>query len=368
MTLEFRPYARRARLRPGAVMKRAEVCKGDRVPGPLASDDGPVRGFDDQVQEEVGVFDPKGVAESDMWAITAYFNPAGFGRRLSNYRQFRRHLRVPLLTVELAFGEGFELGDGDADILLRRSGHDVMWQKERLLNLALAALPASCTKVAWLDCDLIFAEPDGWPERTGALLERFALVQPFSVVRMMPRDWRPGSAIADDGALGSVAYVIEGGMSVEDCLLRSFRDAQCARGIAWAARRDLLAEHGVYDLGVIGGGDGVFARSAFGYWKHAADRLRLNESGRGHLRAWAEPFHESVRGSVGYAPGEVFHLWHGSPADRRYSERHEEFASFGFDPVEDVALDDNGRWRWNSPKPEMHTFVGDYFKQRREDG
>ena len=37
-----------------------------------------------------------------------------------------------------------------------------MWQKERLLNLAVAALPPGCTKVAGLDSDLVF-RPRDWP-------------------------------------------------------------------------------------------------------------------------------------------------------------------------------------------------------------
>jgi len=34
-------------------------------------------------------------------AITCYFNPAAYRRKLDNYRIFRRHLGVPLICVEL---------------------------------------------------------------------------------------------------------------------------------------------------------------------------------------------------------------------------------------------------------------------------
>ena len=53
-------------------------------------------------------------AASDFWAITTYFNPAGYERRRLNYGLFRKHLKPPLLTVELAFDGDFELGPGDA--------------------------------------------------------------------------------------------------------------------------------------------------------------------------------------------------------------------------------------------------------------
>ena len=313
------------------------------------------------------MFDSNDPVASEVWAITAYFNPIGFQRRLSNYRQFRHHLRIPLLTVELAFGGGFELGDGDADILLQLQGHDVMWQKERLLNLALAALPARCTKVAWLDCDLIFTDP-GWAEQTSAALERFAVVQPFSLVHRMPKHWRPGAPAVGADTMKSIGYALETHMSLEDCIHLNGEDAKCARGIAWAARRELLERHRLFDLGILGGGDALFFRSAFGYFAEAERRLCLRGKWADLFRAWAGPFHDDVRGSVGHIPGDVIHLWHGSLADRHYARRFEQFAAFGFDPCADIASDRNGAWRWNSSKPAMHAFVRDYFDGRREDG
>ena len=91
-----------------------------------------------------------------MWAITSYFNPVGFKRRLSNYRVFRANLAVPLVTVELSFDGRFELTDDDADILIQLSGGAVLWQKERLLNIAIQSVPKNAKNIAWLDCDVIF--------------------------------------------------------------------------------------------------------------------------------------------------------------------------------------------------------------------
>jgi hypothetical protein len=44
------------------------------------------------------------------------------------------------------------------------------------------------------------------------------------------------------------------------------------------------------------------------------------------------------------------------------------FAAFQFDPGTDIALDDNGVWRWNSERAAMHDYVRGYFADRREDG
>src|SRR5207248_771616 len=104
-----------------------------------------------------------------LWAITSYFNPMQYQRRRANYRLFRKYLRVPLVAVELSYGPDFELTGADADILIQLRGKDVMWQKERLLNVALSALPTDCHKVIWTDCDIIF-ETEDWSERVNRLL------------------------------------------------------------------------------------------------------------------------------------------------------------------------------------------------------
>ena len=80
----------------------------------------------------------------DLWGITTYFNPAQYKRKLQNYHQFRTASKkqgLPLIVVELAFGEHkFELTKDDAEIVIQRRCNTVLWQKERLLNIALEFL------------------------------------------------------------------------------------------------------------------------------------------------------------------------------------------------------------------------------------
>ncbi|HEY4408094.1 MAG TPA: hypothetical protein VGN55_25860 [Xanthobacteraceae bacterium] len=299
-----------------------------------------------------------------FWAITAYFNPMGYRRKHANYRLFRERLGVPLVAVELAYSPDFELGVDDAEILVKLRGRDILWQKERLLNVALRALPSSCTKVAWLDCDVIFAAED-WLERTSLLLDRVRLVQPFSHVHRMPPDWQPDWERAPDPeALRSVPFLIASGMPVATCLGTPASAIRCSPGYAWAANRRFLEEHQLYDACIVGGADTAIARAAYGRFE---DALRLQTLHAEHYLAWANPFHDAVRSSVAFVEGHLFHLWHGRTEHRRYRERNEGLRRFEFDPFTDVA-NDHGAWRWNSEKPEMHAYVRDYFSARREDG
>ena len=115
------------------------------------------------------------VRSGDLWAITCYFNPAGYRRRIANYRAFRRCLAVPLVTVEISFDGHFELERDDADVLVQVCGDSILWQKERLLNIGVKSVPGTCDNIAWLDCDVIFAS-DEWMERTSRLVIPFEKV------------------------------------------------------------------------------------------------------------------------------------------------------------------------------------------------
>ena len=66
-------------------------------------------------------------------------------------------------------------------------GRDILWQKERLLNVALASLPAHCTKVAWLNSDIVFENGD-WVKKAQRGLDKVPLLQPFSHAHYLPED------------------------------------------------------------------------------------------------------------------------------------------------------------------------------------
>jgi hypothetical protein len=306
--------------------------------------------------------------DSDLWAITVYFNPARYERRRANYRVFREHLNVPLVAVELSFGSDFELSTNDAEILVRLRGGDVMWQKERLLNLALNALPRACTKVAWLDCDIVFSVDD-WAAAAGRLLDKFVLVQPSGRVLLMPSNWRLGGpSFAAEHVRYPPAYFVASGVSPEACLADLTPPIHCSPGLAWVARRELLDEHGFYDACIVGGGDSALACAAYGCLDTAASLHRMTGRRRDHFLSWATSFHRSVRSSVAFVEGDVFHLWHGSRENRRYVERHEGLERFAFDPTADIAIGKAGAWEWASDKPNLRDFVRGYFAGRKEDG
>jgi hypothetical protein len=303
---------------------------------------------------------------SDLCAITCYYNPAGYRTKAANFEVFEKALAssgVPLTTVECAFGdEPFTLDT--AGQLLRVRARDVMWQKERLLNLAVQAVPESCVKVVWLDCDVIFENAE-WPRLTSSLLESKAVVQPFEAVVRLPQ--------------GHVSYQGEGEewasfastmLTDPNAMLSGDFRRHGHTGFAWAARRDIVEKHGLYDACISGSGDHMIAHAFAGDWEsRCLDRiLGGNTAHRAHFARWAKSLYPDVRARIGVVPGRLLHLWHGDHANRRYVLRNQELEAFGFDPDRDIRISESGCWEWAGDRPDLKRWSEDYYRNRKEDG
>ena len=83
-------------------------------------------------------------------------------------------------------------------------------------------------------------------------------------------------------------------------------------GLAWASRRDVLEEHGLYDAFIVGGGDRAIQCAALGEFRRLALARELNAQRTEHYLAWARSYFNKVRGGVGSIPGHVLHLARGS--------------------------------------------------------
>ena len=274
-----------------------------------------------------------------------------------------------MVAIELGYDQQFDLESSDAEVLLQHSGADVMWQKERLLNIAMDALPVDCRYVVWIDCDVILQQTN-LPAQIVRELEHKPLAQLFSLAHDLTPDasldhWKIQSAAPRH----SVASRVAQGMSAAACLGKHHPNPIGIRspGHAWVTRRELIDRHGFYDACIVGGGDSAMACAAYGVYPEVIRLNSMNPWEVSHYLSWAEAFHESVQGNVGLIQGDLLHLWHGNPSDRRWFQRHSDLAPFDFDPATDIAHDETGCWRWNSAKPALHEYVRGYFVSRNED-
>ncbi|MGH9765711.1 MAG: hypothetical protein ACREDR_16890, partial [Blastocatellia bacterium] len=203
-----------------------------------------------------------------LWVVTSYYNPMVYKRRRYNYDIFSRAIRqsgIPMLTVECAFNdEGYNLPES-YDVVRVRS-QSLLWQKERLINLAATWLPSTCRYVAWLDCDILFTNSN-WARDTIELLNRFQLVQLFETCNRLPES----NSTSDRGDVcpSFVSVTQREGFVTGKFQLHGHT------GYGWAARRELLDRYGLYEYGIAGSGDHYIAHAAYGDFFSPCIRLMM---------------------------------------------------------------------------------------------
>ncbi len=317
--------------------------------------------------------DPKQLPGT-TWVVTAYFNPFADSYRLLNYRLFRSALRaqgVSLLTIEHAnvFGE-YELNSDDAECLVRVDGGSILWQKERLINLAIEKLPKECDKVVWLDSDVVFLNPQ-WLEETSMLLQRYKVVQPFSLVVHLPKD--ASNFDPCDASTFCSNTELQTGLFFREIELKGFRNKSSRGdpqhrpwgmpGLAWAARRELLEELPLYERAIIGGGDAIFAKGVLGRIGASPFREFPTPLKTDALR-YARNLEQEVAGSATYRDGTILHLWHGESISRKYRSRYRILNRHNFEPHTDVHVNNGAPLTWSSDKSSLQSSVEQYLESR----
>lgn len=279
-------------------------------------------------------------------AVCCFFNPMKYRRPVENWHRFRTALRddLPLYSVELSFDGEFQT---ESTWKIRGNLQDhLMWQKERLLNLAAEKVPAEYDKIAWLDTDVLFLN-EGWVEEAEELLDEKPVVQLFDSVVMLDETHGP----------------IGRGRGIGAAVADGLQPSRSHPGFAWAARREVLP---LLDDHILGLADAAMAYAWLGRcnnWLSA----RMNPDWREEYLNWALPQYERVRGNLGYVSGDVLHLWHGTRTNRRYRAGWSYLTSQGYQPSTDIRVDSNGLWTWTGAKQQMQRLVRRYFRERKED-
>jgi len=297
---------------------------------------------------------------ADLAVVSCYFNPCNYKSRFNNLRQYivgleqqAVHLYLANLTLKDEIGV---VSPSTAATVIEFQGRDVLWHKERLLNLLIRRLPPQYTKVAWIDADVIFPN-FRWFRWTSELLDTYDLVQLYD--KAFQRD-NNGRTIGKREGL--VAYISAGKPEPF-----RFDSSRTWPGLAWGAKRDLLATHGLFDVMVTGGADTYMSLAAYGRIKGEWHGDLLAPKLRKVWKDWAERFYGEIQGRVGFVPTAVIQLGHGTLENRRYVDRLRILTAHDFDPEADISPDENGVWRWATNKPFLHQAVYDYFESRKED-
>lgn len=299
----------------------------------------------------------------DLAVVTSYFNSHHYDSKRRAFDRFADTMDrsgIPLFVGECAFGDSpFELEKSAS--VFRFRARDVLWQKERLLNLTIDRVPDRYTKIAWIDGDVLFENPR-WSIDASEQLDDIAVVQLFDrAMRLRPQE----TAYSGGPRRWSYCFV--------HATLPSFSrfgegNLHGATGFAWAADRELLQTVGLYDAAIAGGADDLMAHAFSGDFSARCLPLILTAGMVEHFRDWAERAWQTVRGRIGYVRGSVQHLWHGEDQNRAYVARFHNLSELGYEPLTHLQLDPGGLWAFtDAGRRALAEWSGGYFRGRQED-
>jgi hypothetical protein len=134
-------------------------------------------------------------------------------------------------------------------------------------------------------------------------------------------------------------------------------------GFGWAFKREWYNRVGFYQYCIIGSGDSL---STMAWFKQYPDRLISDVNSKYEIPAYKE-FLDKVGKSpkISYVKGGIYHLFHGSIANRNYYDRHAIFKDVA--DIRDILKEDESGL-FEITDPEIAQKVKDYFKTRDDDG
>ncbi len=311
-----------------------------------------------------------------LLAITSYYNPLKGYLRRTNYQCFKKHLGVPLLTVEWSQHGHFELGKQDADELIQLSGGDLLWQKERLLNIGLVrAIELGFDKVAFLDSDIVFEDPK-WHEEVSEGLNHSEFMQCFRTVNYLPES---NNHELSRGALFKLPFEYQ--MQSLTSMLIEGKNLYCIEGhdfrgdpifkvrgnpgMAIAVHVGKLRGWSLYEGNIVGGGDFVIQAAING---SLAEMYAVRPFSPGHMRhlnEWAD-LHCKFNIRTRASSGRVCHLWHGRLADRQYEQRYSILPNCDYNPAIDIDMNSSGPLRFAPDSLKLSQAVEAYIASRKD--
>jgi hypothetical protein len=332
--------------------------------------------------------------ESLTIAVTSYFNPLNYQSRKDNYLLFKNQLQIPLLTIEWSPEGKFDLTAQDADFLIQLSSGDLMWQKERLLNIAFFQIPSHFKYIAWLDSDIIFLNKD-WLKKSEILLQDNYIIQPFSEVFYLDKKTRKELSQNRERAVDTSQlnctelrsrysfvhqYKNLGNKILEDDLNLRFNVKssdklfhQPAYGFAWVARKDFINQYQLYDRSILGGSDILLAYALVDGVKILKEKYESVGWGfycnSQSFTSWHENISHATNGKLSFAQGSLIHLFHGELQNRQYISRINDALKYHLNLDQDIVYTQQKLWKFT--KQELKDSFSDYFysylKLRQED-
>ena len=306
--------------------------------------------------------------DTKLNVIIVISNPCQYARRYVLAREFiqrfeKEESNVNLYVVELAYKlpgkklQDFQVTDSKNKRHLQLTSSDPpLWHKESMIRIGIEKLlPPDWTNIAWVDADIEFDNVH-WVEDTLKVLNGTRdVIQLFSHILDM------------DPYLDSMQ--IFSGFGYQYTHKRRYNSRGGINyyhpGMAWACTRKAYEQMGgIYDKSILGSGDHNMALALIGKGASSVNGLVTDD----YKNSIVE-FQNRCEGlKLGYISGIVRHHYHGSKANRKYSDRWKILVKHAYEPSKHITYDSNGLIIPTPECPkEMINDILTYFSERNED-
>ena len=273
----------------------------------------------------------------DMAIGFVFFNPGKSKRMLMNYLYTVEKLKlagIPYYTIELCFKKE----DPEIKDAFHVRARTVLFHKEKLCSILEQKIPWYYRKIMFMDADLVFGNAD-WYTQTSALLERHDVVQPFSSAVWMDLTYKTAT---------------QERLSVFYMNRTEKYNWRYHPGFAWAFRRSWFRTHKFYEYSITGSGDTLSAAAWLGVITDVHPAFRTTYA----------TYCAQSRPRLACTSGKVYHLYHGTHANRKYVSRHAIL-----DGVRDVQTLLRPNWDsvWELSDKRVEPLLLTYFLERQDD-
>lgn len=272
--------------------------------------------------------------DDTLHVITVISNLCEFKRRWELMKDFISRLEtypnVKLYVVEMAYGtQDFHITSPNNPSHLQLRSQHALWHKENMINLGInKLLPKDWKAVAWIDGDIEFENPN-WVIDTLKVLTNFDIVQLFTTCFDLDENQKPMRIFQSFG------YKYAHGEHFNP--MTNYGNNLWHSGYAWACTRNFYNKIGlIYDKGILGSGDYVISQALLGNLgcRHAKMPGYVSD-----IENYVEKF---VDFKVGYIPTNIIHYFHGTKANRKYTERIQILLKYNFDPNFHICYNEQG--------------------------
>ena len=248
---------------------------------------------------------------------------------------------LPVFTLELVY-EGRKPEIPDAFHVSTKS---ILFHKENLCRILETKIPKCYTKLAFLDADVFFRDTT-WYEKVSKLLNTYDVVQPFERAHWLDLTYKHTMLTR------KTILFLEN--DVWDFIYHP--------GFAWCMKRSWYKKVGFFDLAISGSGDTLSSAA----WLQKRFPPNFQSLPQPLIASYNE-YKAKAKPKITYLKDtDLYHLYHGSRANRQYAERHKMLQIKG--TIDDyVTNNKEGVLEWKDAQKWNPVYLH-YFKTRDDDG